>query len=124
MDTVDARFSWGTNGGTDSIGADSIRTQQHTLQRKPLAEAYAALLAFMFIYCARPEDWIPGLSHAPLAKVAGILAFIAFLLSIRHIRQRFPNEVFYLVFLIGQLFLASLFSPVWRGGAVQSTLAF
>ena len=44
-----------------------------TSRRKPLVGAYVALVLFMVIYCARPEDWIPGLSNVPLAKIAGIL---------------------------------------------------
>src|SRR5580692_776860 len=105
-----------------SIGSDSVRTQGSTQQ--PLVGAYVALLLFIFVYCARPEDWIPGLSHAPLAKITGVLALVALFFSLQHIRQRFPREVFYVALLIGQLFLASLFSPVWRGGAFQATLDF
>jgi hypothetical protein len=26
------------------------------------------------VYCARPEDWTPGLSYIPLAKITAILA--------------------------------------------------
>ena len=48
---------------------DCALTQRTRSRRRPLVGAYVALLLFMFIYCARPEDWIPGLSHAPLAKV-------------------------------------------------------
>ncbi|PYK93472.1 MAG: hypothetical protein DME36_09405, partial [Verrucomicrobia bacterium] len=44
--------------------------------------------------------------------------------AVRYIRQRLPQEVLYLVFLIGQLFLASMMSPVWRAGALQQTLEF
>lgn len=78
----------------------------------------------MFIYCARPEDWIPGLSNVALAKIAGILASLALVFSLRHIRWHLPREVIYLTLLIGQLFLAAVLSPVWRGGAVQTTLDF
>jgi O-antigen ligase len=78
----------------------------------------------MVIYCARPEDWIPGLSNAPLAKIAGIVTLLALTFSLRHIRNRFPREVTYLFLLIGQLFLASLLSPVWRGGALLMTVDF
>jgi len=35
-----------------------------------------------------------------------------------------PREVNYLILLVGQLFLASMLSPVWRGGALQTTLDF
>ena len=83
-----------------------------------------ALVLFMVIYCARPEDWIPGLSNVPLAKIAGILALLALVFSLRHIRQRFPRKSYIYSFLIGQLFLASVLSPVWRGGALQTTLDF
>ena len=57
-------------------------------KHKQLAEAYVALLLFMVVYCARPEDWIPGLSNVPLAKIAGVLALAAFGLSVSQIRQR------------------------------------
>jgi O-antigen ligase len=77
----------------------------------------------MVVYCARPEDWIPRVSVVPLAKITAILALLALVLYVRHI-QRLPREVLYLIFLIGQLFLASMMSPVWRGGAVQKTLDF
>jgi O-antigen ligase len=78
----------------------------------------------MFIYCARPEEWIPGLSAVPLAKVAGTMAFLALLFSLRQIRLRLPREVLYLALLIGQLFLACALSPIWRGGAFEKTLDF
>jgi putative inorganic carbon (HCO3(-)) transporter len=108
----------------DGTATDRVLTQHATSRRKPLVGAYFALVLFMVIYCARPEDWIPGLSNVPLAKIAGILALLALVLSLRHIRNRFPREVTYLFLLIGQLFLASLLSPVWRGGAVLMTVDF
>jgi O-antigen ligase len=103
---------------------DSISVRRHASRRKPLIGAYVALVLFMVIYFGRPEDWIPGLSNVPLAKIAGILALLALAFSFKHIRNRFPREVIYLFILIGQLFLASLFSPVWRNGAVMTTLDF
>jgi O-antigen ligase len=78
----------------------------------------------MFIYCARPEDWILGLSNVPIAKIAGVVALVALLFSLRHIHRRLPRETIYLGLLIAQLFLASTLSPVWRGGAFQTTLDF
>jgi putative inorganic carbon (HCO3(-)) transporter len=94
------------------------------MRRKPLVAAYVSLVAFMVVYCARPEDWIPGLSTAPLVKITGIMALIALALSLQHIRDHMPREIFLLGFLIVQLFIASLLSPVWRGGALQITLDF
>jgi len=59
-----------------------------------------------------------------LAKITGILALLALMFSVRQIRYSFPREVIYLILLVGQLSLASLMSPVWRGGAVYTTLDF
>ncbi len=93
-------------------------------RREPLAAAYVWLLLFMVIYLARPEDWIPGLSAVPLAKIAGILAFIALAFAVARARQRFAPEVIYLILLCGQLWLTVPFSPVWRGGAFQGVSDF
>ena len=109
----------------DATATDSVASvRSHTSRRGPLFGAYVALLLFMLIYYARPEDWIPGLSHAPLAKIAGILAVLALVFSLRHIPLRLPREVVFLSLLLGQLFVASFMSPVWRGGALQETLNF
>lgn len=94
-------------------------------RRAPLTWAYIWLVLFMVIYFARPEDWIPGLAVIPLAKIAGVLAVIAFVFaSIGKTHQRLPLEVIYLVLLFGQLCLTVLFSPVWRGGAFWAVLDF
>jgi O-antigen ligase len=95
--------------------------------RKKLSATYAAYLTmtlFMVIYCARPEDWIPGLVVVPLAKIAGVLSLAALLLSLGQIRQRFPREVIFLLLLIAQLFLTVPMSSVWRGGAFVHALDF
>ena len=112
------------NHVSDAITTGSISAKRPNSRRKPLAGAFVALVLFMVIYFSRPEDWIPGLSHVPLAKITGILALLALVFSLRHIRQRLPREVLFLSLLIGQLFVASLMSPVWRGGAFQKTLEF
>jgi O-antigen ligase len=81
-------------------------------------------MLFMVVYCARPEDWIPGLSALPLAKIVGVLSALAFLWSLAQIGQRFPPEVIFVLLLIGQLFATVPFSPVWRGGAFMHALDF
>lgn len=103
---------------------DVIPLRRRTSGRAPLAGTYVTLLLFMFIYCARPEDWVPGLSNVPLAKITGALALLAFLFSLRHFQKSLPAEVLYLTLLIGQLFLAALLSPVYRRGALYTTLDF
>jgi O-antigen ligase len=110
--------------GIDATVTSSGAARRRSSRWKPLVGAYIALVLFMAIYFGRPEDWIPGLSNVPLAKIAGILALLGMVFSLRHIRNRFPREIIYLCLLIGQLFLASILSPVWRGGAVMITLDF
>jgi O-antigen ligase len=95
--------------------------------KEPMAGAYFWLTAFYIVYCARPEDWIPGLKYAPLAKIAGIFAFLGLLLSIGKSKRGFKNlpiEALYLLLLIGLLFFSAMFSPVWKGGAFFRTLDF
>jgi O-antigen ligase len=115
-------------GGAELVGSDAAVSkplQKPKLSRhKQLAEAYISLLLFMVVYCARPEDWIPGLSNIPLAKIAGILALVAFAFSLGKIRQRLPNEVILVILLTAQLFATVPMSPVWRGGALNTTLDF
>jgi putative inorganic carbon (hco3(-)) transporter len=108
----------------DNLISHSISTQRPNSRRNPLVGAYLGLLMFMLVYFSRPEDWIPGLSNVPLAKVTGILALLALAISIRQFRERLSWELFFLFLLIGQLFVASLVSPVWPGGAFQVTMNF
>ena len=94
---------------------------------EPLKGAYIWLTVFYLVYCARPEDWIPGLQFVPLAKISGLFAIIGLLLSIgrskRSLRD-FPREALYLMLLIGLFFISAMFSPVWKGGAFLHTLDF
>jgi len=112
------------NDAVSAVALDSTSVRQRISRRKPLVGAYVSLLLFMVVYCARPEDWIPGLSFIPLAKITGVLALLALMFSLRQFRSSLPREVIYLILLVGQLFLAAAMSPVWRGGAVLQTLDF
>jgi O-antigen ligase len=78
----------------------------------------------MIIYCARPQDWVSGLTALPLAKIAGILALLSFFFSVRQVRHPLPHEVILLILLVGQLFATVPMSPVWPGGAFWHTLDF
>src|SRR5580692_1368890 len=93
-------------------------------RREPLAFAYFGLVLFLIVYFARPEDWIPGLAVLPLAKITGILILVALAFSFSTIRWQMPLEVAFLALLVAQLWLSAVFSPVWRGGAVNVMLDF
>ncbi|MGA8493249.1 MAG: O-antigen ligase family protein [Terriglobales bacterium] len=96
-------------------------------ESEPLKGAYFWLTVFFIVYCARPEDWIPGLHSLPLAKISGVFAIIGLLLSVgrskRGLRD-FPKEALYLLLLIAMFFLSAAFSPVWKGGAFFRALDF
>src|SRR5712692_4949714 len=93
---------------------------------EPMAGAYFALLLFVIVYCGRPEDWIPGLHFIPLGKTTGVIALFVFFLSARSRPGglHLPRELVYLILLLAQFTLASVLSPVWKGGAVQKTIDF
>ena len=89
--------------------------------------AFFWLSAFYFVYCARPEDWIPVLGILPLAKITAICALVALVSSSGKVKRKFrdrPKEANYLLALIGLFFLSGVLSPVWRGGALSHTLDF
>jgi O-antigen ligase len=92
-----------------------------------LKGAYFWLAVFYLVYCARPEDWIPGLQYVPLAKISGVFAIVGLLLSLGHSKRglrELPREAVYLLLLIGLLFISAAFSPVWKGGAFFRALDF
>jgi hypothetical protein len=62
-----------------------------------------------------------------LAKISGVFAVLALLMSVGRSRRRFrdlPLEAGYFFGMICMLFLAALLSPVWKGGAFFKTLDF
>jgi len=90
-----------------------------------ISVAFAALVLFFTVYCARPEDWLHFLAPIPLAKITGALALVALLMTLGSLdRRRLPREMLYVALLTAQLWLTVPFSPVWRGGAFWATLGF
>ena len=89
--------------------------------------AFFWLSAFFVVYCARPEDWIPGLKLLPLAKITAILAMWGLFTSLGRTKRTFkdlPKEATLLLSMIGLLYVGAFLSPVWRGGAVNHTIDF
>ena len=95
--------------------------------KETLTGAFFWLSAFYIVYCARPEDWLPGLEYVPLAKITGFLALVGLLSSLGKSKRRFrdiPKEGHYLLAIIALLSVSAVLSPVWRGGALVRTLDF
>jgi len=95
--------------------------------KETLTGAFFWLSTFYFVYCARPEDWLPGLDYIPLAKITGILALAALLFSLGRAKRSFrdlPREGHYLLAIIALLFLSALLSPVWKAGALVRAIDF
>ena len=57
----------------------------------PTKSAFFWLSAFFFVYCARPEDWFPGLKYIPCAKVTAILAMWGFFTSLGRTKRTFKD---------------------------------
>jgi putative inorganic carbon (hco3(-)) transporter len=106
------------------VAEDSSTARQRLVKATPMAFAFGCLVLFMLVYYARPEDWLPGARHLPLAKVTGVFMILALLLSIGKVRGRLPREVIYLVVLAAWFFCTVPFSSVWRGGAFLESLEF
>src|SRR5229473_5560278 len=106
---------------------NSMFAQRLPLKREPLAGAFFWLGAFFVVYCARPEDWIPGLKSIPLAKITAILAIWGLINSLGRTKRTFkdvPLEGRLLLAMIVLLFVSGFFSPIWKGGAVSQTIDF
>lgn len=105
-------------------------TSQAIRERIKLNEATGAffwLSAFFLVYSTRPEDWIPGLSYIPLAKISVVFALIALFMAMGRTRRKLkdlPRESKYLLAMIVLMLLFAPLSPVWKGGAVLRALDF
>ena len=93
----------------------------------PTKFAFFWLSAFFVVYCARPEDWVPGLQYIPCAKITAILAMWGLFTGLGRTKRTFkdvPKEGKLLLLLIGLLWVGAFLSPIWKGGAVNHTIDF
>ena len=93
----------------------------------PTKNAFFWLLGFFVVYCARPEEYIPGLKYFPLAKITAILALWALFTALGKTKRTFkdvPREGKLLLALIAFMFVGAVLSPVWKGGALRHTIDF
>jgi O-Antigen ligase len=115
----------GDNGNTLPAEASGRRISFRASD--PTRMAFFWLSAFFVVYCARPEDWIPGLKLLPLAKITAILAMWGLFTSLGRTKRTFkdlPKEARLLLTMIGLLYVGAFLSPVWKGGAVTRTIDF
>jgi O-Antigen ligase len=93
----------------------------------PTKNAFFWLSGFFVVYCARPEDWVPGLKYFPLAKITAILAMWGLFTAMGKTKRAFkdlPKEARILLAMIGLLYVGAFLSPIWRGGALVKTIDF
>jgi hypothetical protein len=115
----------GDNGNTVTAEVSGKRSPFRVSD--PTRNAFFWLSGFFVVYCARPEDWIPGLKYLPLAKITAILAMWGLFTSMGRTKRTFkdlPKEASLLLAMIGILYVGAFLSPIWRGGAVTRTMDF
>jgi hypothetical protein len=113
------------NGNTVTTEASGRRTSFRVAD--PTKGAFFWLSAFFVVYCARPEDWIPGLKYLPLAKITAILAMWGLFNAVGKTKRAYkdrPREAKLLLIMIGLLYVGAVLSPVWRGGAITRTIDY
>jgi hypothetical protein len=113
--------------GEKLAGVAGVQNSKQNSRVKDAGMSFFWLSAFYVVYCVRPEDFVSPLRVVPLAKIAGIGAFLAFLSGAGRGKRKLrdlPVESFYLLAMIGVLMVSSVISPVWKGGAVSHTLDF
>lgn len=94
-------------------------------QTKPRnSVAFKALLIFVFLYNARPEDVTPGLSLLPLSKIVAAVAAVALISVLRDRKGKFqlPLEIKLLLALMVQMTITIPFAA-WRGGAFNTVFS-
>ena len=117
----------GDNGNGNIVTAEVTGRRTSFQTADPTKTAFFWLSGFFVVYCARPEDWIPGLKYAPLAKITAILAIWGLFTALGRTKRTMkdlPKEARLLLIMIGLLYFGGFLSPVWRGGAVSRTMDF
>ena len=115
----------GNQGNTATVEAVGSRPAFRVAD--PTKGAFFWLSAFVVVYCARPEDWIPGLDYLPLAKITAIFAMWGLFTSVGRTKRTLkdlPREGRLLLAMIGLLYVSAVLSPIWRGGALNHTIDF
>src|ERR1700758_3732068 len=95
-----------TNGNAARPEPWSARLRSTVAVQARRPAVYAALAAFAWLYYYRPEDFIPGLSYIPMAKITGIFAILALLVGMMSGgKVKIPRAVRCLLLLLLQMSL-------------------
>ena len=108
-------------------GQEAANPPAPATNRQLSSGAFFWLSAFWLVYCARPEDWVPGLGYLPLAKITGFIVVLGLLSASGKTSRRFrdlPIEGYYFLALICLMFFSALLSPVWKSGSFFRTVNF
>jgi len=88
-------------------------------RREQTTIAYRALLALSFIYFVRPEDYIPGLSYIPIAKIAGGISLLALIFGVSgQWEENKPKELRLLYMLYAWWCLGIPFAS-WKANSIK-----
>jgi O-antigen ligase len=101
--------------GEERFAGRTVRAE--SLARRPLV--FGALVAFFALYYYRPEDFIRVLAHIPMARIAGVVAFVALLGGMMSARVKVPTAVKMLWLLLVQMTICIPFA-LWPGGAFHT----
>ena len=116
-----------SNNGNETL-ADALPGRRRAVQiADPTKSAFFWLSAFFVVYCARPEDWVPGLKYIPLAKITAVLAMWGLFNSMGRTKRTLkdlPKEARILLTLILLMYVSALLSPIWKGGAISHTIDY
>ncbi len=117
----------GDSGNGNLVPAEATGRRSSFPASDPTKTAFFWLSAFFVVYCARPEDWIPGLKYLPLAKLTAIPAIWGLYSAWGKTTRSFkdvPKEAKILLSMTGLLYVGAFLSPIWRGGALSRTIDF
>ena len=118
----------GDNGNHGNLATAEVTGKRMSVKMAdPTKNAFFWLIGFFVVYCARPEEYVPGLKYFPLAKITAILALWALFTAIGKTKRTFkdvPREGKLLLALILFMFMGAVLSPVWKGGALRHTIDF
>lgn len=88
-----------------------------SLKRRPFV--FGALVVFFSLYYYRPEDFIKPLGYLPMAKVAGVLAFVTLLAGMSGDKVKVPPAIKILWLLLIQMTLCIPLA-LWPGSAFHT----